>query len=259
MACAAQLDYIGHHGAPGDYLIQVALYDLGGFASMLLAQVTLCVLSVVCVYRMARTVLGDGRLPLLVAGVYGLLPQTLIFPHQLSAEAWFVPFVVFGFYWMTRWFATRAPRARLALRAVLGRRNPHAAHRSALRAPVRARRPARHRRGSARVSYALALVVPVFAWVAMVHAYTGKWSLGEGTSASVGNNLMLKARFISDNFPPEAKEQSATAIHCAGHEPGWPSDGSGVRALLRRLCGSLRFSSRARCSQFLSEVRASRD
>ena len=109
----AQLDYIGHHGAPGDYLIQVALYDLGGFASMLLAQVTLCVLSVVCVYRMARTVLGDGRLPLLVAGVYGLLPQTLIFPHQLSAEAWFVPFVVFGFYWMTRWFATRAPRPAL--------------------------------------------------------------------------------------------------------------------------------------------------
>ena len=203
----AQLDYIGHHGAPGDYLIQVALYDLGGFASMLLAQVTLCVLSVVCVYRMARTVLGDGRLPLLVAGVYGLLPQTLIFPHQLSAEAWFVPFVVFGFYWMTRWFATRAPRPALLsglswAGATLTRATvlPFALL-SALAAP-------RGKRGSARVSYALALVVPVFAWVAMVHAYTGKWSLGEGTSASVGNNLLLKARFISDNFPPDAKERA---------------------------------------------------
>lgn len=203
----AQLDYVGHHGSPGDYLIQVALYDLGGFASMLLAQVTLCVLSVVCVYRMAGTVLGNGRLPLLITAAYALLPQTLIFPHQLSAEAWFVPLVVFGFYYTTRWFSTRAPRtaflsglywagATLTRPTVL----PFALL-SALVLP-------RGSRGSSRAPYYLALVIPVVAWVITVHAYTGKWSLGEGTSASVGNNLMLKARFISDTFPGEAREKA---------------------------------------------------
>jgi hypothetical protein len=227
----AQLDYIGRHGAPGDYLIQVTLYDLGGFASMLLAQVTLCILSVVCVYRMARTALAEGRLPLLVAGLYALLPQTLIFPHQLSAEAWFVPFVIFGFYWMTRWFATRAARpaflsglswagAALTRPTVL----PFALL-SALAAP-------RDKRGSARLPYTLALVVPVLAWVAMVHLYTGKWSLGEGTSASVGNNLMLKARFISDNFPPEAKER-AQRQHIA---PAMSRDGLMTAAEYARFC-----------------------
>jgi hypothetical protein len=203
----AQLDYVGRHGAPGDYLIQVALYDLGGFASMLLAQVALCVLSVVCVYRMARAVLGDGRLPLLVASLYALLPQTLIFPHQLSAEAWFVPLVVFGFYCTTRWFSTRAPRtaflsglywagATLTRPTVL----PFALL-SALALPRRSGR-------NSWAPYYLALVIPVLAWVITVHAYTGKWSLGEGTSASVGNNLMLKAQFISDTFPAEAREKA---------------------------------------------------
>ncbi len=203
----AQFDYVGHHGAPGDYLIQVALYDLGGLASMLLAQVTLCVLSVVCVYRMAGIVLGNGRLPLLVASVYALLPQTLIFPHQLSAEAWFVPLVVFGFYATTRWFSTRAPRtaflsglywaaATLTRPTVL----PFALL-SALALP-------RGSGGNSRAPYFLALLIPVVVWMITVHAHTGKWSLGEGTSASVGNNLMLKARFISDTFPAEAREKA---------------------------------------------------
>lgn len=203
----ARLDYIGHHGAPGDYLMQVVLYRLGGLAALLIAQVALCVLSVVCVYRMACTVLGPGRLPLLVAGMYALLPQTLIFPHQLSAEAWFVPLVVFGFYHMTRWFIIRAPRAALLsglswAGAILTRPTPLPfAVLSAL--PFR-----RGIGGSGRTAYYLALLLPVAAWVMMVHTYTGKWSLGEGTSASVGNNLMLRARFISDNFPPAAKEKA---------------------------------------------------
>jgi hypothetical protein len=203
----AQLDYIGRHGAPGDYLIQVTVYDLGGFASMLLAQVTLCIVSVVCVYRMARTVLGGGRLPLLVACLYALLPQTLIFPHQLSAEAWFVPLVVFGFYCMTRWFDTRAPRPAF----LSGLYFAGATLTRATVLPFALLFPLVLRRGksaNSRAPYYLALVIPVFAWVTMVHTYTGKWSLGEGTSASVGNNLMFKARFIADTFPPEAREKA---------------------------------------------------
>jgi hypothetical protein len=151
--------------------------------------------------------LGEGRLPLLVACLYALLPQTLIFPHQLSAEAWFVPLVVFGFYCMTRWFDTRATRpaflsglyfagATLTRPTVLP---------FALLFPLALRRGKNTNR---RPRYYLALVIPVVAWVTMVHTYTGKWSLGEGTSASVGNNLMLKARFIADTFPPEAREKA---------------------------------------------------
>ena len=255
-----RLDYIGRHGAPGDYLMQVALYELGGLASMLLAQVTLCVLSVVCVYRMACTVLGQGRLPLLVAGIYALLPQTLIFPHQLSAEAWFVPLVIFGFYNMTRWFTLRAPHAPWLsglywAGAILTRPTPLP---FALLSALPFRRGSgggnsgsgsgsgnSGSRGSGRTAYYLALVIPVAAWVMMVHAYTGKWSLGEGTSASVGNNLMMRARFIADNFPPAAKEKAQQQYI----EPAMNRDGRLTVSEYARFCVDFSGSCTAQAGQ----------
>jgi hypothetical protein len=203
----AQLDYIGHHGAPGDYLMQVALYNLGGLASMLIAQVTLCVLSVVCVHRIASAALGEGRLALLVAGVYAMLPQTLIFPHQLSAEAWFVPLVVFGFYCLMRWFRTHSPR--IALLSGLYWAGATLTRPTVLPFALLSALALRHGCGGRnRTLYCLALMIPIVAWVAMVHTYTGKWSLGENTSASVGSNLLWKARFIADSLPPELREEA---------------------------------------------------
>jgi hypothetical protein len=206
-----QLAYVGHHYVPGDYLIQSILYNVGGLFLLLLAQVALCVLSVVCVYRMACSLLGKSRLSLLTAGLYALLPQTLIFPHQLSAEAWFVPFVVFSVYYMTRWFSTRATNAAVlsGLYWACATLTRPTVIPFALLSALAFRRGAS---ANSRAAYYLALLIPVVAWVITVHAYTGKLSFGEGTSATTGNNLMLKARFISDPFPPEAKERAQRHI-----------------------------------------------
>jgi hypothetical protein len=203
----AKLAFIGTHGVTGDYLVQKTLYDAGGLASLLIGQVALCLLSVLCVYRLACTFFGEGRLSLIVAAAYALLPQTLIFPHQLSAEAWFVPCVVFGFYFMSRWFVRGAPgcasRSGLFFAfATLTR--PTVIPFAALSGLI-------YRRGSnlmSRGSYYIALLIPIAAWLIMVHAYSGRWTFADKTSASVGNNLLVKALLISDNFPPDANDEA---------------------------------------------------
>ena len=65
---AAKLAYIGHHYVPGDYLVQSLLFEIGGRWLLLVVQVILCILSVKCVYRIARMLWGTrvglcSRLP----------------------------------------------------------------------------------------------------------------------------------------------------------------------------------------------------
>ncbi len=206
----SQLSYAGRHNVPGDYIPQAILYALGGRDLLLLVQVALCLLSVVCVYRIAFIVLERANRALVAAGLYALLPQTLVFPHQLSAEAWFVPFTVFGFYFAARWLSLGEPAA--ALRSGLSwawasLTRPTPLPFALLTGALFSRRVSR----SALASFLLALLVPFGAWVLLVHASTGYWSLEEGTGTTLGRNLLQRMTFITQSLPPaergEAREQ----------------------------------------------------
>lgn len=202
---SAMLDYIGRHNVPGDYLFQAILFDIGGRWLLVTVQVALSILSVICVYRIASRTLASSKLAVTAATLYALLPQTLIFPHQLSAEAWFVPFTLFGFYYMTEWMIGRNQAAswKSGFSWALATLSRPTTLPFAVLPPLAAARSSSRREVC---SYFLALLIPVGAWLLMVHAYTGQWSFGVHTSATLGGNLRQRAEYIIDTFGPDARD-----------------------------------------------------
>jgi hypothetical protein len=217
----ARLTYIGHHNVPGDYLVQSCLHELGGLGTLLVVQVILCLLSVVCVYRMARLTSPGPWLPLVAASIYALLPQTLVYPHQLSAEAWFSPLIVFGFYYTARWIvegaASTAVRTGLAWAGATLTR-PTALPFALLTTLVFRKRVSRN----SLALFHLALLIPIAGWMMIVYSSTGHWSFGGGTSSSAGVNLLQRVRYISDTLPPEV----ANAVEAEYVDPARARDHS---------------------------------
>ncbi len=229
----SQLAYAGRHNVPGDYIPQAILYELGGRDLLLLVQVAICLVSVVCVYRIACIVLGQTRRALFAAGLYALLPQTLVFPHQLSAEAWFVPFTVFGFYFAARWLSSgesaAAPRAGLAWAwASLTRPTPLPF--ALLTGALVSRRVSR----SALASLLLTLLIPFAAWILLVHSSTGFWSLEEGTGTTLGRNLLQRMTYATQSLPPDEQAEARERYLEPALRPG--NRGVSVAGYLR-FCG----------------------
>lgn len=95
------MDYLANHGSVvGDYLYSAMLFANGGLESVVVGQSLLAILSVLVVYKIALVATKNVRLAWMASLIYLLLPHALAFPHVLSAEAFFTPFIIFGFYFL---------------------------------------------------------------------------------------------------------------------------------------------------------------
>jgi 4-amino-4-deoxy-L-arabinose transferase-like glycosyltransferase len=83
-------------GNIGDYGIHAALYLLGGPLAVIGFQVMLAIAAALCVTYIAQRSFPDRSLGVAAGLLYGLLPQTLAFPHQLLSEPIANPFLIFG-------------------------------------------------------------------------------------------------------------------------------------------------------------------
>src|SRR4051812_874560 len=75
---AGRSDFVASHGIPGDWLPHAMLYMAGGQFFIIAFQVGLVLLSVLWVRDIARRAGLAEASALASAGVYGLLPQTLV-------------------------------------------------------------------------------------------------------------------------------------------------------------------------------------
>src|SRR5689334_20259157 len=74
--------FLAAHGVPGDWLPQALLYLAGGQYLVIAVQIALALLTISCVWRIAgRLKLGPAAAGA-AAALYGLLPHSLVFPHQ---------------------------------------------------------------------------------------------------------------------------------------------------------------------------------
>ncbi len=83
-------------GNIGDYGLHALFYAVGGHLAVTIFQTLLAVPSVLCVVYIAYRVFGLRKLAITSGLVYGLLPQSLAFPHQLLSEALSNPLAIFG-------------------------------------------------------------------------------------------------------------------------------------------------------------------
>lgn len=162
-------------GVAGDWLPQALLYLAGGAPLVVLAQVLLALLAIACVRSVGvRLGLGEAQASS-AAALYGLLPHSLVYPHQLASEALFVPLVVLSFA-----AATTAGRGLAMGAAILVR-------------PVAALWPfvLKGLRLAGWRYFGLALV-PLLLWVGFVKVETGELTFGR-SHADLGSNLYRRA------------------------------------------------------------------
>lgn len=177
--------FLAAHGIPGDWLPHAVLYLAGGQFLIVAVQVALALAAIAGVYLIGRRAgLGEGAASA-AALVYGLLPHTLVFPHQLATEALFGPLVIFGFV------------------AAVGAKTGLAMGLAMLIRPVTLLWPFIHaffaREGN-RSGYLLAALLPLFAWMTFMWSATGDFSPGK-SSHDLGHNLYQRMHRMSANLP----------------------------------------------------------
>ena len=179
-------DFLAGHGVPGDWLPQALLYAAGGPLFVIAVQVALALLSIVWVHEIAARVL-PGRAALAAALIYALLPHSLALPHQLTAEAIFVPLIILSFR------IAFGPASGLALGA------------AALIRPVVLLWPVvcalRTLGGWGRsAGYLGAALAPVLAWALFMLAATGELTLGKA-GHDLGHNLYQRMHRMAAALP----------------------------------------------------------
>lgn len=200
--------FVTSHWIIGDYGFQAILYDLVGQYGLILFQVSLTLLSIASLYKLALLLTGSQGTAFLAAFVYTFLPHTLVYPHLLSSEAFFVPLVVFSFYFTGKYLIEK-PRLYLLLLAglMIGLATmvrPVTAIWPAVACVVatitfRSMQQIRNWLGYLAVAY-----LPLLLWVLLMRTATGEFDLGKG-SASLGSNLYTTVEFVSETLPPADK------------------------------------------------------
>ncbi|HZR70237.1 MAG TPA: hypothetical protein VFB01_14445 [Burkholderiales bacterium] len=191
--------FLAQHGIVGDWLPQALLYLWGGQYLVIVAQVALALASVAWV-RSIGTRLGMAEGSARGAALlYGLLPHTVVLPHQLASEAIFVPLLVGSFALLVRSSSARG----LALAgALLGL--------ATLVRPITLLWPlvcvlflsATLR---ARALFVLAALTPLYLWMLFVFAATGDLSMGR-SDHDLGRNLYERAERIAASAGVPAPE-----------------------------------------------------
>jgi hypothetical protein len=197
-AAADPAAFVGTHGIPGDWLPHALLYMAGGQYFVIAVQIVLVLLSIVWVRDVAeRAGLGE-RAAFGAAALYGLLPQTLVFPHQLATEAIFDPLVI------------------LTFRLAVGPGSGLALGLATLVRPITLAWPfivAAFSRN--KLVYLAAALAPVLAWMLFVLATTGEFSLGR-SGHDLGHNLYERMQRMGATLPeqerPEARPRGQTTV-----------------------------------------------
>ena len=191
--------FVGTHGIPGDWLPHALLYTAGGPYFVIAVQIVLVLLSIVWVRELAERAGLGQRAAFAAAVLYGLLPQTLVFPHQLATEALFDPLVILSFR------LAAGPASGLALGA------------ATLIRPITIVWPLIVAAFSKRkrVAYVAAALAPVLAWMLFVLATTGEFSLGR-SGHDLGHNLYERMQRMSASLPeaerPAGRPRGETTV-----------------------------------------------
>ena len=183
--------FLATHGVPGDWLPQALLYFAGGQFLVIAAQIALALLSISCVYRLGIAVrLGEGG-AIAAAALYGLLPHTLVLPHQLASEAIFIPLVVLGFALPVGAGSGLALGAATLVRPV-----------PLLWLPLHPF----FEKGAARwrTLFLLAALGPMLGWMGFIYLASGEVSMGR-SSHDVGHNLYVRAHRMAASLPEEER------------------------------------------------------
>lgn len=179
-------------GSIGDYAIHAAFYWIGGPPAVIVFQVLLAIGAALCVTYISWRAFLSKNLAIAGGLLYGLLPQSLAFPHQLLTEAISNPMVIFGTAGLVRALEPPA-RTRVWLLSGLAMGIGALVRPALILLPLVAAALAAfldRERAPAWKSglFALSGLAPFVLWCAFMFAHVGKFGPGESTQ-DLGLNL----------------------------------------------------------------------
>lgn len=189
--------FLASHGVPGDWLAHALLYLAGGQFLVIAVQIALALLSISAVVRLGRAARLGERGAIAAAALYGLLPHALVFPHQLAAEAIFVPLVVVGFAIPIGAGSGLALGAATLVRPV-----------TLLWLPLHPffEKVAARWRGL----FLLAALGPMLAWIGFIYVASGEISMGR-SSHDLGHNLYMRVHRMAAALPEDERPAARPA------------------------------------------------
>lgn len=208
------LHFLAVSGNPGDYLIHAVLYLIGGKGAVIAGQVALALASGLAVFRLGRLLGLSPRVSEWTTAVYLLLPHSLVFPHQLSTEAWHTPLVVISTWGFIAALGRQDSRGLSVASGLLQGL-------AILVRPVTLLLPLlllglgwRQLRGRRLAALYLAgAFLPVLAWFAFVASQGGGFGFGP-SSRDLGHNLYARVLRISHTLPEaEAAQVQRTYLN----------------------------------------------
>jgi hypothetical protein len=114
------LSFMAQSGVvPGEYLLQIPAYLLGGIPAVIGFQVAMTIGSVLAVAEMAKVLFRWTPAPWVAGVIYLILPDNLVFPHQFVTEAVAAPMAV-GFMALMMRLTDNAMKQVLATAAAAG-------------------------------------------------------------------------------------------------------------------------------------------
>ena len=196
--------FISSHGIVGDWLPQALLYLAGGQYLLIAVQVLLALLSIVWVRDIGLSLGLEAGRASAAAALYGALPHTLIFPHQLASEAIFVPLVVLSFALCARAPGIKQQTGAGAALGVASLVRPVTllwplVHAAFFRAALRAR-----------AAYLIAALVPFALWSGFILFATGELSAGR-SAHDLGHNLYVRAHRMTAHLPDSQRSLALPA------------------------------------------------
>ncbi len=193
--------FLAAHGIAGDWLPQALLYLMGGQYLVVAVQSLLALLSILCVRDIGMQLgLGSGKASA-AAVLYGLLPQSLVFPHQLAAEAISVPLIIVSF---SLCVSSKAVKEQAAGGALMGL--------ATMVRPITMLWPLVYAslaplQLGARFAYLLAALAPLALWTCFIYAETTAVSMGT-SGHDLGHNLYARVYRMNTTLPASERSPS---------------------------------------------------
>jgi 4-amino-4-deoxy-L-arabinose transferase-like glycosyltransferase len=196
-------------GIVGDYLLHAIVYSALGQYGVIIFQILLLLVSIIFLFHFLFIIAKSRFIAIVAVVLYLHLPHTIVFPHQLTAEALFDPLIIFSFYGMAKYILVEQ-------RWLLLMNSAFFVGFASLIRPVTLLWPIvviaimiltfqSTRRISHWASYLAIAVMPFILWMFFIFSQTGIFSMGS-SNHDVSHNLYDRVNRIITSFPLDQQQ-----------------------------------------------------
>jgi 4-amino-4-deoxy-L-arabinose transferase-like glycosyltransferase len=203
------LHFFSQAGIIGDYLLHAIIYNVLGQYGVIFCQILLLLVSIICLFHFLLIVAKSRFTAIAAVVLYIHLPHTIVFPHQLTSEALFVPLIIFSFYYLSkyiiveqRWLLLMSSAFFISFASLI---RPIIILWPIIVIAVIVLTFQSRRRICHLAGYLAIAVIPLILWMFFIFSQTGTFSMGN-SNHGVSYNLYNRVSRIISSFPPDQQQ-----------------------------------------------------